>query len=190
MFEQLCGKNAFYNVILATTMWDEVDEETGATREQELKTRYWGDMLERDSTTNRFLRTRESAFTLIDPLINKANERNSLLIQHEMADMHKKLPAISVAQDLFSKMELLVRQREVLLHQIRSEMKRTGDKVSLKPLEDEYEKLKIDLESTVDEMRKLKLPLGKRVVRMTENFSTFRFKVFQVLDIQAAQGPN
>ena len=32
MFEELCGKDALKNVIL-TTMWDEVDEETGLARE-------------------------------------------------------------------------------------------------------------------------------------------------------------
>ena len=33
MFEELCGKDALKNVILTTTMWDEVDEETGLARE-------------------------------------------------------------------------------------------------------------------------------------------------------------
>ena len=40
MFEELCGKNAFHSVILTTTMWDEVDGETGEERERELKEKY------------------------------------------------------------------------------------------------------------------------------------------------------
>ena len=68
-FEELCGKDAFQNIILTTTMWDLVDEETGEKRERELRTDYWGPMLDRGSTTSRFLRTRESAFAVIEPLL-------------------------------------------------------------------------------------------------------------------------
>lgn len=180
MFEELCGaKTTFQNIMLVTTMWDEVDKETGLKREKELEKEHWGAMLNRDSTISRFLGTRESGFTLIDPLISKANERSSVLLKQELSDMHKKLPATSAARQLFSNLELLVRQREVLLQQTRNEVKRTeayGNKMSLKPLEKEYERLKINLELTVNEMRRLKLPLGKRVVKMTENFGTqFKF---------------
>jgi len=172
MFEELCGKNAFHNVIFATTMWDEIDEIPGVAREQELKLKYWKTMLDRGSTTSRFLRTRESAFTLIDPLIEGGNKRMSVLLQQEMVDMRKKLPETSAGQALFSKMELLVRQREKLLNRIRDEMKRAdGDKVALELLQDEHEKLKVNLESTVNEMRRLKLPLGRRLAKMTEKFS-------------------
>jgi len=181
MFEELCGRNSFQNVILATTMWDDIDEETGVAREAELKSKYWRGMLDRNSTTGRFLRTRESAFTLIDPLIAEANTRSSVLLQREMVDMRKKLPATSAGQELFSKMELLVRQREDLLNRIRNEMKRAdGDKMVLEPLQEEHESLRINLESTVKEMLRLKLPLGKRLLNMTEKFaSKFTFAFFK-----------
>ncbi|KAF8805168.1 hypothetical protein BYT27DRAFT_7192832 [Phlegmacium glaucopus] len=179
MFEELCGKNSFQNVILATTMWDDIDNATGAAREEELKSKYWRAMLDRNSTTGRFLRTRESAFALIDPLIDAANTRSSVLLQQEMVDMRKKLPATSAGQKLFSEMEHLVMKREELLQRIRNEMKHAdGDKMALEPLREEHEKLKVNLESTVNEMRRLKLPLGQRLVKMTENFSrkiTFSF---------------
>jgi hypothetical protein len=38
MFEKLCGKNALRNIILITTMWDEVDEALGLQREKQLRT--------------------------------------------------------------------------------------------------------------------------------------------------------
>ena len=118
MFERLCGKNTLQNVILTTTMWDEVDLETGEERERELKTGYWRPMLNRSSTTNRFSRTRESALTVIDPLIDTAIIRISDLI---LADMRKKLSSTSQAtrQELLSTLEPLLRQRESLLRRIR-----------------------------------------------------------------------
>ena len=112
MFEELCGKNAFHKVILTTTMWDEVDEEAGEDREAELKTKYWRTMLDRSSTTSRFLRTRESAFDIIEPLIEAANIRSSLLLQDELVDMRKSLPATSAGQESFSAMGQLVTQHK------------------------------------------------------------------------------
>ena len=167
MFEKLCGKNAFRNVVLTTTMWDEVDEETGEARETELKSRYWKIMLERGSTTDRFMRTRESAFSLIDPLIDAANERTSVLLQEELVDMGKKLPSTSAGQKLVSEMEILVWQREDILRRIRNVMKRTDvDKMTLEALQEEYQRLENSLEATVHEIRMLKLPLGRRLLNM------------------------
>ena len=186
MFEELCGKNALQKVILTTTMWDDVDQETGETREGELRSTYWRPMLQRNSTTNRFERTRESAFTVIDPLIDTANIRFSALLQQELKDMRKKLSSSSRAagRELVSTMELFLTQREDLLRRIRNEIKRRADDemMVLEPLQDEYQKLKINMESTINDMRRLKIPLGKRLVKMTDKFfsSNFTFKLFMV----------
>jgi hypothetical protein len=187
MFEELCGKNALQKVILTTTMWDEVDKETGEAREGELISTYWRPMLQRNSTTNRFSGTRESAFTVIDPLIETTNIRISDLLQHELWDMRKKLSSTSRAagQELFATLEHLLTQREDLLRRIRNEIKRgVRDEMILKPLQDEYQKLKIDMGSTINDMRRLKIPLGKRLVKMTDKFftgnSNFTFRVATV----------
>ena len=174
MFEELCGKNAFHNVILTTTMWDEVDEETGDARETELKSKYWKFMLDHNSASGRFMRTRESAFFIIDPLIDAANKRSLLLLQNELSDMQRKLPSVSAGQELFSKMGVLVRQREDLLRQIRNEMQRAdNDRMTLKPLQQEHQRLRIDLEAIVNEIQRLKLPLGNRSLNMTnKSFSS------------------
>ena len=157
-------------------MWDEVDEETGEAREEELRSNYWKSMLARNSTTSRFMRTRESAFLLVDPFIDAGNKRSSLLLQNEMVDMGQKLPATSAGRELFSKMGDLVRQREDLLRRIRDEMRRTdGDKTTLEPLQQEHQRLRINLEATLDEMRRLKLPLGHRLLNMTNKFFSTRF---------------
>ncbi|KIM23084.1 hypothetical protein M408DRAFT_28197 [Serendipita vermifera MAFF 305830] len=38
LFRKLCGTKALKNVIIVTTMWDQVDSQVGAAREEELKT--------------------------------------------------------------------------------------------------------------------------------------------------------
>ena len=174
MFEELCGKNAFHNVILTTTMWDEVDMETGCIREEELKSNYWQSMIERNSTTSRFMGSRESALGLIEPLIDAANKKSSLLLQQEMVDMRNKLPATSAGLRLFSEMERLVRERQDALERIRNAMK--YEKASLPALNKEYQRLRTQLDITAAEMQKLRLPLGKRLSRMSRKWFTFKFR--------------
>ena len=158
MFEELCGKNAFHKVILTTTMWDEVEEEIGEERERDLKTKHWRTMLEYNSTTSRFLRTREPAFDLIEPLIEAANNRCSLVLQDELVNMRKSLSATAAGRKLFSEIDQLVSQRRDLLCRIRHEMRQLdGEKMTLEPLQEEYRKLQKTLEETVNEMRRQRL---------------------------------
>ena len=182
MFEELCGKNAFHNVILTTTMWDEVDEETGEERERELKIQYWRKMLELGSTTRRFLRTRESAFDVIEPLIEAANCRRSVLLQDELVNMRRSLPATSAGRELFSEMGQLVSQRKDLLRRIRHEIRKSdGDKMFLEQLQEEHQTLQKCLEATVIKMQRLRLPLGKRLMIMTDKFFSSKFESLKSL---------
>lgn len=68
MFKQLCGPDAFSNVILATTMWESVEPTIGAQREFELKTKqdYWGFMISKGSRVVRHMNTVESARQLVE----------------------------------------------------------------------------------------------------------------------------
>jgi hypothetical protein len=124
MFEELCGRNVIQNVILATTMWDEVDEDEGYYREQQLMLKYWRSMLERNSSMSRFLNTRESALHVIQPLIDAANARCSLL-QHEMVAMSTRHRPESTKFRLYQDTELLIRIRWQVLEQIQNAAKRS-----------------------------------------------------------------
>ena len=163
-FEELCGKNALQNVILVTTMWDEVDEATGKMEEEKMKTKYWNKMLERRSTTGRFTGTYESALQLLQPLIDAANfKRSSLLLQHELVDMGKQLTETSAGRRLFTKARHIVSQRQDVIQRIQIEMRRpVEDRTALQPLHEEHQKLNQSLESTVEEMRMLNLPVALR----------------------------
>ena len=171
-FEELCGKDALQNVILVTTMWDEIDEATGKREEERMKTKYWNKMLERRSTTGRFMGTYESALQLLQPLIDAANfKRSSLLLQYEMVDMGKQLTETSAGRRLFTKVQHIVSQRQQVMKQIQTEMSRPAkDRTSLQPLQEEHQKLSQSLESTVEEMRMLNLPFGMRLLETSEKW--------------------
>ena len=127
MFEELCGKNTLWKVILTTTitMWDEVDQEMGKTQEGELISTYWQPILQHNSMTSRFRQTHKSAFTVIDPLIDTANIQILVLLQQELADKCKKssLTSQDAGQELLSTMEPLLQQHEDLFCRIRNEVK-------------------------------------------------------------------
>ncbi|TFK44962.1 P-loop containing nucleoside triphosphate hydrolase protein, partial [Crucibulum laeve] len=150
MFEELCGKNAFHNVILTTTMWDEVGEDLGKQYEDELIHKYWKNMMDRKSKTMRFKNDRHSAFLILAPLLESANKRHTLLLQQEMVDMHYQLLETSAGQALFTKVEALVKQKQDVLGRIRDEMKRTSDdQETMNVLRAEFQQLNIELDRTV-----------------------------------------
>ncbi|KAF8811262.1 hypothetical protein BYT27DRAFT_7208685 [Phlegmacium glaucopus] len=150
LFEELCGKNALHNIILTTTWWNEVDEETGRLRENVLKSKNWRSMFDRGSTISRFLRTRESALEVIEPLIDAANAKSSLLLQQELVDMRTKLPETSSALRLCTELEDLVKKRQAVLERIRNAMKHSTEfQTSLPLLKEEYQRLKTQLDATI-----------------------------------------
>ena len=187
-FEKLCGKDALQNVILVTTMWDEVDETAGNLEEEKMKTIYWNKMLEHRSTTGRFMGTRESALQLLQPLIDAANKRSSLLLQHEMVIMRKKLTETSAGRHLFTKAQHIVFQRQKVIERIQAEMSRSVvDKTSLQPLQDEDQKLSQSLESTVEEMRVLNLPVAWRFWEISEKWLLHKLLVLRLMLVGPAK---
>ena len=74
MFEKLCGKNAFGNIILTTTMWDNIDDATGQEREKELRGLYWKSMIELGSTTVRYRNTRDSACEILGNILRGGHD--------------------------------------------------------------------------------------------------------------------
>ena len=92
-------------------------------------------------------------------------------------DLRNKLPEMSAGARLFSETELLVRQRQEVLEKIRNAMKHSSQyKTSLPALQEEYQRVKMQLDTTVNEMRKLRLPLGKRLSQTTRKWFSLKFR--------------
>ncbi|KAJ4480289.1 hypothetical protein J3R30DRAFT_3288131, partial [Lentinula aciculospora] len=45
MFRNLCGTNAYMNIVVLTTFWDRVSMEEGLMREEQLKSTFFGDIV-------------------------------------------------------------------------------------------------------------------------------------------------
>lgn len=112
MFKELVGNSVLPNVILVTTMWNNVDTAIGAERENELATnsRFWGDMVSRGSTVVRFDGTRDCAYDILR--LRLTADTRILTIQREIVDGKIKLAETGAGKEVLAEMTKLK-----LLHQ-------------------------------------------------------------------------
>ncbi|KDR82102.1 hypothetical protein GALMADRAFT_240601 [Galerina marginata CBS 339.88] len=73
VFSELCGYDAAQNVVLVTTMWDEIEGEgvVGEEREKEFKEKLWAGMLSHGASTTRFDNTPDSARKIISRVVGQ-----------------------------------------------------------------------------------------------------------------------
>lgn len=165
VFEKLCGKDAMAQVILVTTMWDDVENvDVGERRLEELGSTYWKGMISRKSETFRYLNTPESAKELLGKVAEKGSERRRVLLQQEISELKKDLQETAAGQTLCSDLERLADQRLQTLRKLREEADRSTDNRTTEALQKEYADLKAQLDETLNQVQALRLSWLKRLV--------------------------
>jgi hypothetical protein len=96
-FQKLCGSDAFHNVIITSTMWDDVDEKYGSAKETALRNKHWKTMISCGARTARFHFTYSSAWDIIDQF---SGDRSALQLQREVVDQGKSLMQTAAASTL------------------------------------------------------------------------------------------
>jgi len=106
VFKKLCGNDFYPNVILATTMWENLGDPglasaIGDRREKELLENdgWWGLMIRRGSKTFRHSDDKGSAFKIVDYLIS-LRSRAVLEIQAQLVDENKNLQDTSAGMEV------------------------------------------------------------------------------------------
>lgn len=81
-FQRLAGKNFFEHVVLTTTMWPEPGDpnysqelQESEARENDLQAEHWKVMIDKGSTSQRFCRTPESAWDIINYVVHVQSEK-------------------------------------------------------------------------------------------------------------------
>ncbi|KAH8800295.1 P-loop containing nucleoside triphosphate hydrolase protein [Xylogone sp. PMI_703] len=89
MFRKLCGEEAFKNIILATTFWENISADVGERREKELREThdFWGGMLQKGAQMVRLQRDRRSGLELLEQI--STNKKVTLQVQNEMVNQGK-----------------------------------------------------------------------------------------------------
>jgi hypothetical protein len=121
MFQKLCGTAALMNVILVTTMWDTVDENTGLKREQELRSDFWKSMLELGCRMVRFDNNFDSAWGIVKLLTD--TPRIPLALQVEMVDKQQRLPFTAAGSSLFQYWTKIIAALRDMIHKLEEQLK-------------------------------------------------------------------
>lgn len=127
MFSKLCGEEALSKIILATTMWENVDPADGALREKQLtETRdFWGFMCEKGSRILRHYNNKKSAMKILKIFADNKMQKVTLDVQRELVEGRKTLNETRVGKELDS---AFATEREKLkqeLKQLEGELKET-----------------------------------------------------------------
>ena len=86
--EKLYSQQAVPNVIIATTMWSDVRQETGVRREEELKASFWKGMGANGCRTERFRKTHESAWHIIGSLVDHRQCLSARIASQDPEQVH------------------------------------------------------------------------------------------------------
>jgi hypothetical protein len=167
MLGELCGDQAVEKVVLVTTMWDRVQEDTGECREQQLFENYWNGMMKLGASTSRFLNSTDSAWRIINLLL-EGHVNESLLLQEELVDLKRSLNETQAGKTLYSDLQRpLAEQRDTVRSLRLAEQARDESNPQLaRQLDDEYKHIQKDLDKTFTEIKSLKIPLGRKLMQV------------------------
>lgn len=68
LLKSICG-DSMAGVTIVSSMWSNIEDDTGAMREQELMDKYWRVYMDHGCLTKRFYNTRESAISIINDIV-------------------------------------------------------------------------------------------------------------------------
>jgi hypothetical protein len=168
MFKKLCGPDALKNVILATTMWEQVGPEDGERREKELMrtSEFWGEMIHRGAQVHRHMNTADSAWRLVDIYASKYSTKRKMVltIQQEMVMQEKTLDETDAGREVES---TLIQQREkwsrelAETREMMQEALEAKDKESLEHLRETEAKMNKKIEEVERAREELKVGMEK-----------------------------
>lgn len=162
MFQKLCGSDSLKNVIVATTGWNRVSEETGNKREEELLNgqKFFRPLIQAGGRSARHDNTPDSARRIMAQLLE--NDPVALQIQEEMRQ-GKTLEDTTAGADLNTEINGLIAKHQEEMESLREEareaMERKDERLR-KELEQERGDLELKIEKWSSERDSLKQDLS------------------------------
>jgi len=133
MFKEICGIEAAKNVVIVTSMWDEVHADRGEAREIELKSLFFKPILDQGAQLLRNDNTQQSALRIIAHFIE--NQPIPLRIQQEIVDEHKQLDktgaGVELLKELDKQQELYRNEINALKEEMNDTIKKKADEICL-----------------------------------------------------------
>lgn len=150
MFKKLCGSKGLSCVVLATTMWSQIDPDDGQRRERELVSNkdFWGEMVKQGSRVMRQDRDEASAIQIIQYMLQQRH-RMVLDIQKEMAS-GETLDETSAGRELEAELERLRKQHDEEMKELREDMME-AQRANDKRAQEEIAAIRDDLQKKMDQ---------------------------------------
>ena len=189
LFEKICGEGAMKNVVIVTTMWEDVEENVGKAREQELATKslFFQTAIQQGANMDRLQNNSESAKRVVSRFL--PNPYRRLQMQRELVDENKQVPeteAGGILSDILRQQEER-HQRE--MEKLREELQRESDRAEMSRLREELRRTRENLRRVKKDEEKLQAGAGgiRRFLRAgyrVEYRVLFCWKVYRILEPQ------
>ncbi|KDQ53003.1 hypothetical protein JAAARDRAFT_197790 [Jaapia argillacea MUCL 33604] len=164
VFKEVCGDTTLtLSVVLVTTKWDVTDRNKAESRESELKSKDWKDLLVQGAEVCRFDKKRETAFQILDKFLALRKPQQDVLpLQDELVDLRKQLLAVHASPELVDTLQRLVQRQMKTVRELSEQAAKQDGSGRMDELKAEYER---NLEEFQDKMKgvKVKIPLGKKI---------------------------
>jgi hypothetical protein len=161
MFNKLCGKDAAKNIILATTKWDQVQQDVGDQREGQLAGTFWQDLIRIGSRTVRFSRTTQSAWAVVDSIVDE-DPINDVLIQQELVDLLKILPETEAGNTLRYTLHEMLDTYKKAARQLQQDVKESNGEEGRQRLAEMEGRMR----DTVAQIRQIQIPISRRIMKI------------------------
>jgi len=166
LFKKICGPKCFGNIVIASTMWNELqDQSVGDKRqkERESSAEFWGDMKQLGAKVDQHEDTKESAHRLIRILINN-NKKIVLQMQDELAENDGMIHATAAAQQLHDDLGVTSLKENKKLEEL---------SVELKHMREENGNMRADRQALLDQIKALQEKID-RIDGQRERLETSR----------------
>ncbi|KAF2107743.1 P-loop containing nucleoside triphosphate hydrolase protein [Lophiotrema nucula] len=122
MFKAMCGTGPLSCVVLATTMWNNVEGHTGRKRQDGIAKQYWNDMVQAGSVVMKHDDTKASALRIIDHILSQ-KKLVPLQIQQQLKE-GKTVEETNAGQELKTKVGEELAKAEKKLKRAKTDLER------------------------------------------------------------------
>ena len=165
VFQKLCGKNNLGAVVFGTTKSGKLTPAVFARREKQLSDDYWKDFKRKGAIVFKLLPSHESARQLVATVLDRVQEEERvLLIQNELVDFAKTLPATEAGKELkYTLEEIMEHQKKAL----------AGDELT----EEQIAAHKQKIAKIAPQLKQLKPSFSQRLLKFFGLVSCFSFSL-------------
>lgn len=151
-------------VVLVSTMWEELVLDDGMTREKELEEHYWKPLIERGSKLDRLTRSDpEDAWRIVSQLIRRNEAKAIARLQDELLSLGSTLQNSYTGRTLQESLHRALAEQKSSLRQVLAQSRGPSDPALSKRLAKEYTKCEEQTRKAFEEIRKLKYDIGVEI---------------------------